>query len=513
MSQAVAGKSIFTPMKIMHIVIGFAIMLLLPHLGSPEFVVSSTPALIEMGFPEVDGGVLVSFTDVGMQVICLFLGTIYLWTVVDTIWPCFIAPFLLGVSDFGTMEQVLNMLMGNPMVVMIFFLLGWGGVLIKSQISIYLARFLMTLPIAAGKPWILIGLVFVTSYIVAFIDQIAVIFLMWPVIYSMFKECGLEKGNRLVSAMVVGVIYMALLSFASDGIKSGAFYFITAVSSFAQNPAFGIEPMNVGAYMGMAIVVSLASILVYLFVMRFILRIDASPLKSFDVELLKANPLPPMSWQQKVTIAQFIFLAVYMLLPSFLPIDNTIGMFMNKSKMGFAMLLWFTSYIINYKGTPYTTLAIQHANAAWGVFYLIAVAMLFGNALTAPSTNFSVVIESLLRDFFTGFSYIQIIIVAVLLAIAITNFTNSVVTGLIFAPILIPLCNGLGYPAMPVLAAFFYIVLIALCTPAGSPYAAILFGNQEWIDTGTAVKYGILVSLISVICVLVVGVPLALVLF
>ncbi len=514
MSQiAEENKSIFTPMKIIHIIIGFAIMLLLPYAGSPEFLVTSSPKLLDLGFPQVDGGVLVSLSPIGMHVLCLFLGVVYLWTVVDTIWPCFISVFLLGVSGYAPMEQVLQMFLGNPTVVFIFFLLGWGGVLVKSQISVYLARYLMTRNFASGKPWVLTGLILITTYIVAFIDQITVIFLMWPVLYSIFKECGLKKGDSYVSAMLVGVVYMALLSFASDGIKSGAFYFISAVSSFAKNPAFNIEPMNVGAYMGMAVIISLVSMVIYLLVMRFVLRIDASPLKSFDIELLKANPLPPLSWQQKVTIAQFIFLAAYMLIPSLLPADNAIGVFLNKSKMGFGLLLWFTCYVINYKGTPFTTYPAMKANTAWAVFYLIATAMLFGSALTSPSTNFAIVIESLLRDFFTGFSYIQIIIAAVLLAIAITNFTNSVVTGLIFAPILIPLCNGFGYPVMPLLAAFFYIVLIALCTPAGSPYAAILFGNSEWIDTATAAKYAILVSIISVVVVLVVGVPVALMLF
>ncbi len=514
MAQAQAAPvSSFTLMKIIHIVIGISIMLLLPNVGSPEFVVSHADKLVELGFPEVDGGVKVYLSDIGMQVICIFLGLIYLWTVVDTVWPGFLAIFLLAISDFGNMNQVLNMYFGNPTIVFMFFVFFFAAVLVKSQISVYLARYLMTRDFVAGKPWILTTMLLVTTYIVALIDQVSAVFIMWPVMYSLFKECGYKKGDGYVSAMICGVIFMAVLMFATDAIKGGAFLVIVVANQIGSNPAFNLPVINVASYMAFAFAISIVCIAAYIFLLRFVFRVNVEPIKNFDINVLKENPLPPMTWKQKTTIGLFIFLALWLLGGGVLPATNPVKQFLSANQMGLGIVLLFIMTVIEYKGEKFVTLNEMTATAAWNVFFLIAAAMLFGNALSTPATNFNVVVEYVLRDLFSGFSFFTLIVASVLLAISLTNFTNSVVTGIIFAPILIPLCMSYGYNPLPVLVCFFYTVLIALCTPAASPYAALLFGNTDWVEPSEILKYTLTASLIAVLSVLCVGVPLAMILF
>ncbi len=111
--------------------------------------------------------------------------------------------------------------------------------------------------------------------------------------------------------------------------------------------------------------------------------------------------------------------------------------------------------------------------------------------------------------FFHGFSYIELIIATVLIGTLLTNFTNSVVTGLIFAPILVTLSNAYGYNPLPLLAVFFFTVLMALCTPAASPYAALLFGNSEWVSKFDATKCAFIATILTIISLIIVGIPLA----
>jgi len=58
-----------------------------------------------------------------------------------------------------------------------------------------------------------------------------------------------------------------------------------------------------------------------------------------------------------------------------------------------------------------------------------------------------------------------------------------------------------------------FCVHLALLTPAASPMAAMLHGNKEWIATATIYKYGIIAVLVTGVLLMVVGLPLAGLLF
>ena len=63
--------------------------------------------------------------------------------------------------------------------------------------------------------------------------------------------------------------------------------------------------------------------------------------------------------------------------------------------------------------------------------------------------------------------------------------------------------------AMTVTMAMF----LALLTPAGSPYAAVLHANKERVSNGDIIKYGSIMIIASVIVYIAVGLPLANILF
>ena len=63
------------------------------------------------------------------------------------------------------------------------------------------------------------------------------------------------------------------------------------------------------------------------------------------------------------------------------------------------------------------------------------------------------------------------------------------------------------------MACFIYAVLIAACTPAASPFAALLYGQTDWIDRRDIGRYTVISSALVVLVVIVVGIPLARVLF
>ncbi len=482
---------------------------------SPTLVVESSPRLLELGFPSapgVEGSVLLSISPMGMSILMLFLGVVYLWSAVDTYWPGLLGIFLLGLSDYATMNQVLSQFFGNPMTVYIFFLMVFCAALVQSRISAYLARFLMTRPMVKGRPWVLTGMVLLTCYLVGLIEQVGAIFLMWSAIYVLFESAGYKKGDKYVTLMMVGSVMMILLSFATDPIKAGSFYLLSNLMNLATlNPDFTVN-INPAVFLIFGFIISGISLAAILFSMRFIFRPDVEKLKNFDPEVLNHNPLPPMSIHQKGMVVLFITLAAWMLLPGIIP-GTAIADFCKQNQLSGTLIMCIVMSFVSFHGKPVADISDHGSKFPWRVFTLIAVALMLGNALMHKSTHVSVFMEYALRSFLDGLGYMPLIILACCIAIIATNFCNSVASGLVFTPVLLALCNALGFDPAPLLVCFFFTTMIAAVTPAASPFAALLFANKEWINGGEATLYTLYYSLVILAIIAIIGVPLAMVLF
>ncbi|MDO5537744.1 MAG: SLC13 family permease, partial [Desulfovibrionaceae bacterium] len=491
-----------------HTIIGLVIMFSGYFLPNLTKLVPANDKLIAMGLQAVDGNVLISVTDIGMIIAMTFFGVVYLWTFVDTVWPGILGVIAIIISGYAPAPKILSMLMGNPMVVMIFFLCIFAGAIIYSGLSQWLAKFLMTREFVNGRPWVFTATLLISTYIIAFFDQTASCFLMWPVLFSVFEQVGYKKGDKYVSVMVVNICIMALLSFASDPFKGGAFYLLSNLQVLStNNPGLNAPVLNILAYLGFGVIISLISIALILLVMRYVYRVDVSPLATLDMEFLKKDPLQPMNGTQKTVLLTFLGYALWLLLPSIIGTDNVVGHFLHKNHMSGSLFAVLAISVICIKGKPAVDIMKSNAYFPWRVFLLIAVAMLLGGLMTSKETNVAVYMEYVLRDFLDGMNFTMLSIAVATLGIVLTNFCNSVVLGLMLTPVLIAVANAFGYSSGPMLACFIYAVLIAACTPAASPFAALLFGNTKWADAGQLCKYAVIASAIILGVVIVVGMP------
>ena len=497
-------------MTIVHTLIGLTIMLSGHFLPCLSMVVEPSEKLLALNLPQVDGGLLLSVTRTGMIVSMIFFGVIYLWTFVDTLWPGFLGVIVLIFSGFAPAPKVLQMFMGNPMTVMIFFLLFIAAAIVYSNLAGWLARYLMTRDFVNGRPWVLTATILVTTYLVAFLDQVSACFLMWPILFAIFKETGFKKGDRYVAVMTVYITIVVLLSFASDPFKGGAMYLLTNLQSLAaNNPTLHAPTLNTAAYLCFGLGISACCIAVLLFVMRFVFRVDVSPLLKLDPTALRKEPLPRMTAMQKLVLIDFLLYASWLLLPSIIGTDNPVGAFMHKHHMAGALMAATLLTMVFIKGKPVVDIAVTNSKYPWRVFILIAVAMLLGGVMTGKGTNVPLYMEYALRNLMGGMDPTTFSMAVVIIGIVFTNFCNSVVLGLVLSPVLLAVANAFGVNSGPMLACFIYAVLIAACTPAASPFAALLFGNSDWIDTRDIIRHSVTASALVVLVVIIVGMPLA----
>ena len=170
--------------------------------------------LIMFAFRMIPVGVLPQVTEVGLQVMGIFIGTIYLWTTIDPLTSSLWAIVMLALSDLAPVGAVITAVFGNPVVVQMFFLMIFMGGLTNRRLTAYIGRWILTRKFIEGRPWVFTITVLVGAYVLSvFIGAFAPIFLFWPILYGVFEDVGFKKTDKFPRMLVLSVVIAALCGF------------------------------------------------------------------------------------------------------------------------------------------------------------------------------------------------------------------------------------------------------------------------------------------------------------
>ena len=268
--------------------------------------------------------------------------------------------------------------------------------------------------------------------------------------------------------------------------------------------------VNNAAYMAVAIILGACMITAVVLYAKFVIRPDVSKLKNYDADMLKKNPLPRMDTQQKVIAAGFIILVLCLMVPSLIP--SLPGMaFLADNSYGLCIFMTAALAAIHIKNKPVLDLPkVIASNVNWGAYFIILAAIYLGNALTSDSTGVSACLSVVLSPLFDGMSSTVFIIFLLIVAGVLTNLSNSLVIGMILQPVVVTYCTQTGAnPAPIVTLLILFVLLSASMTPAASPFAAILYGNREWVPPKYIIQYTTPMVLMEFAITLIIGIPLA----
>ncbi len=514
MSQAAKTPASFPLSTLIHSIIGLAVMFIGPMLPSPQFAFPVTEKLTKMGFPVVDGNAIISLSEPGWVAAIVFLGLLYLWVFVDTFWPSLVGFLAVAMSPHYQAGQAMMQLMGHPTTFMLFFLFFLIAALMKSNSVGYIANAILTHKSIQGKPWRLLLAMMLGTYFASFITFTATLFFVWTIVYFIADEVGLKPGDKLVTFMVGNIVIAGTLATSTDIIKGPALFMSAGYNRFvAANPDAGLLPIDVLAWIILLFVVSMCVIFLTIFAMRYIIRVDINPLLNFDIEKLKANPLPPMNWKQKTILGLIGAYAIFMLLPSILPASLPLTAYLKSKSILGSMIIFALMIVIRHKGEPLVKVNELVSAIPWPLFFLLTAVFYFGAILVNPSTNIPILMESILGSALQGLDYIPFLLVSLVLAFIMTNLMNSIVIGNILAPIIAVVAVSYGFDVMPIVVCFFIVLLSAILTPAAGVPGAFLYGNKEWLPGASARYYAVFISTIMVIVTAFVAVPLSMLLF
>ena len=256
-------------------------------------------------------------TEIGMRVIGIFIGTVLLLSLVNTVWPVLLSVMLLSQSGVATLNEVIANSFGNWIIYFVALSFVMTHALNASGFTSRLVAWFMSLKFVSKSPWSLTFSIGALSMLLgAFLDQTAAAAFMLAFCDRVYRELGYTPKDKYPHIQNIIAIFsvniggaMTPISHSLIIIGLGVFEGITgkAVSLF--------EYLSFGGPTGLIIFF----LLILLF--RIFAKPDFSKFKDFDIQRV-LDKQAPMNLREKSIVVIFFGTVIMWMLP------GVLGLFM-----------------------------------------------------------------------------------------------------------------------------------------------------------------------------------------
>lgn len=460
-----------------------------------------------------------SVTVVGMRVLGIFIGMVYMWATVDGIWPELVGMVLMGISGYvqdltgyNAVKQVFTSAFGSETVIVVVLCMFLFSAIEGVGLTKYIARFFMTRKVMEGRPYVMLAVFLIGSYFISgTCGALVSLFMLWPIAIEICKKCGYEKGNKFFYSIICGVYLAATIGQPMIPFKGAILAVISAL-----NDAFGIQ-INGVSYLIYNVIMALIMFAAYLLIVRFVIRPNVEALKVIKIKDIVQEDIEKMNLSQKIVLfimaATIVCVMAPMILPKTIPgieFLDTIGL------LGIDCLLIAVAMILkNKENKPLINLK-EYAKKAfsWEIYLQVAAALYVASAITSDVTGIKTFVVESITSLLMGKSVIIFISLIVICAVLITQVANNMAMGIIFASLLsgftteYPLINMVALAVVAAMAVF-----IALLTPAASPYCSMLHARKDLVSTNDIMKVFIPTTIAGIVLYICLGYPIASLIF
>lgn len=442
-------------------------------------------------------------TPMGMKILGIYIGLLYLWSTVDLIWPSLLGLVVTGFSGYNSVSGLLSAGWGDGTNVYIWLICLFAYFITKSGVSNNIVRGIMSLRIAKGRPWMVSFLFFTAAYAVgALVSMTPACLIVWAFFQKFAKEMNYKKGDKYVSFMIVGIALAGLMGFTLFNFRVPGSILIGYIEAAGGYVSF------VG-YSVTAFIVGYGALIFYTILGKFVVRPDVERIKSG----YKFEGGEKMSSYQKQLLGITIALIVVFIIQSLFS-TSVVGQFLTTlGTSGIVVVFLLVMGFIKRKdGSFFADLLDGTKNGVpWPVFYLLTIGMPLAFAMTDESLGIQPMLsgafDKILGGGVSGL-FVFVIFITFLSAFS-TQFLLNQIPGMVIFPIASAYCATLNInPGM--LACMITICAnSSIILPSANPIAGVMHGMSDWISPKEIYKYSIplviSVWLLSVVVWLVFG--------
>lgn len=457
-------------------------------------------------------------TPIGMAVVGVFVGTLYLWTTVDLVWPSILgitlsAFFINSVMEPAALHGIWKALqesVGNWVVAFVVGSLLLTYALNESGLTSRIADWFLSRRWAQRSPWAFTYTLFACAFFLGmFLDLIPTLVFMIALLNAVFRKLGYTYGEKYPLVVIIGCTFLINIAFAITPISHPVTLIGLGVFTGASGGAsIGfVEYMLVGVPVGIV-----AGGLLALF-LRYGVKPGMERFNNVDYTELAAENATPLSRREIVTAAIFSLVVLTWILPGLIslvdPHAGIVAFFDEITLIVPTLLGVILLMLLRVDGKPLLDHASALRTVPWGVISLVACAMLFGTLLTSEAVGLTTFLVGALSPLFaSGWSPFLIMFVLVIAITLITNLANHVPVIIMFVAICVPLADALGVDNRLVGTLVILAAQMGFALPSSLASVALIFGDP-WVKPGAVVRYGAYATLVSALSIVVIGFPLA----
>ena len=439
-------------------------------------------------------------TPYGMGILGTFIGAIYGWMTINMLWPSLMA--LAGVGLSIGMNQMLAASFGNMAVIALILCMGVLGVAMTTGAFEWLVQVILNNKFMNGKAWFTLWFILLFAWFMGSHNPIIMCVIFCAFANAIFKQVGLQKNDPLIVAMYLGIAYCLMMGQILFPFISTGLTLVMAYSSMFPN-----NPIDFVPYLIFMIITGIAMCTVYIGLMKFVFRIDASKIAAFKTE----GGAPKATREQKIGLALFVIFIVLMLAQS-LPL-GAIKHFLEKfGLIGITLLLACVVALMKKSdGTPLIDLEKAFHMCNWGQVTMVGYIMVCSQYMMGADAGISAAMSKLIMPFMS-LPPIVFLVVALAIGVVLTNVANNMIVCILIMPFMVNFGSMIGMPPTGMVALLFFMAQFAIATPAASPVTAVAM-TQEMADPGVMTKFAIKIIPFLFIFGILIGWPVANIIF
>lgn len=446
---------------------------------------------------------VLGLTQLGMHALGIFIGMLWGWTAVDLLWPSILGMIATGLTGWCTIQQTFATGFGDSTVLMVLFMFVFAQYMQETGLNRSIACWFISRRICIGRPWVFVFMLVLSSYIVSSVTSPAICMIIgWTIFYEVCELTGYQKKEKFPIVVLVGITYCGLLG--------GSIFTFRPIAGIVISSVHGITGQTIDPliFSLTSFIISFSMMIIYILVCKYIIRPNVEPLKVAGDPFAKYR-VHRFTFQEKAAGIALICILLCNLLPSFLPKDLWLTIFLSKFSMTaiFAAALMILG-IFRVQGKPYADIDRAFTNGvSWPTIVMLASSMPIAALMKDPASGVNDLFTQIILRLLDGAGPLMVGMIFIAFAGILTQIAHNVVLAIVLAPILASVGVQLGFNPAPVAILLAMVANLGFATPGASALGAMLFANKEWIPAKAGYIYTFTFVMISLVYVCFIGVP------
>ncbi len=444
-------------------------------------------------------------TAIGMKVIGVFIATVLLLSLVDTVWPALLSVILLSRTGVATLNAIIGASFGSWIIYFVLMSFIMTYALNESGfINRIVAKF-MSMKFVTKSPWVFTFSIGVLGMLLAaFMDQVPAAAFMLAFCNKIYQELGYTKNDSYPHIANIVTIFGVNIGGAMTPISHSL-----AILGLGVYEGITKKSISLFTYLAYGVPTGLVLFILMVIMIRIFAKPDMSKFKDFNIQNVLEKQ-SPMNLKEKATVFIFFFTVIMWMAPGILIMfaaDSPIVKALNTYGITFwAILSVILMSVISIDDKPIINVGqVMNKNINWAILIFISIGVYLGSAVSAESTGVTAFVSAKVIPLTSGVSPIIIVMILAFVTTFMTNAASNVtsITVMTGLGVTLALSSGNINPVAIAITTTFCGSL-AYTFPSGFATVAMLHGD-EYSSRNKIYKYGFAMIAITTIIVTFVG--------